>query len=149
MIQAAVGRRSVTIAPTRRFAPADCIAPSWKPKGYFFTTKREVHGRVGRCRTGHAFIGEDYAKFVLRECELYEQHRDILRDASAELTIPDLLGTEDGIQAVVKFLDAFTKRGQRRRETEPWPPAPEEECNDEDSEEGSEDGYGEDESKEG
>ncbi|KAJ6613598.1 hypothetical protein B0H10DRAFT_1630755, partial [Mycena sp. CBHHK59/15] len=101
------------------------LPPAWKPKPHFTNTKREVYGRLVQCRTGHAFIGEYYAKFVpleriacqcgeryqtrehiLRECENYEQHRDLLRDASAELSLPDILGTENGLQALAKFLEA-------------------------------------------
>ncbi|KAF8124842.1 hypothetical protein K438DRAFT_1649259, partial [Mycena galopus ATCC 62051] len=85
---------------------------------HFMDAKREVYGRLVQCRTGHAFIG-DYAKFVpmerigcqcgerfqtrehiLRECENYAQHRDLLRDASPELSLPEILGTEKGLQAL-------------------------------------------------
>lgn len=77
--------------PTGRFGPADRNPPAWKPKPHFMGTKREVYGRLVQCRTGHAFIGEYYAKFVplervncqcgdafqtrehlLRECGTYE-----------------------------------------------------------------------------
>jgi hypothetical protein len=131
-------------------------------------TKREVYGRLVQCRTGHAFIGEYYAKFVpmerigcrcgeclqtrehiLRECEKYAQYRDLLGDASPELSLPEILGTEKGLQALAKFLEAsgaFTKTGQPRRETQPL--ALEDEDNGEDSEEENEgDGSGEEETE--
>lgn len=125
-------------APRGGFGPADRLPPSWKPKRYFQETKREVFGRVVQCRTGHAFIGEYYSKFVptetvrcrcgtayqtrahlLRECELYEDHRGILRDFSPQIVLPDVLGTENGIAALAGFLEksgAFTKTGRPRAE---------------------------------
>ncbi|KAF8215362.1 hypothetical protein K438DRAFT_1801119 [Mycena galopus ATCC 62051] len=66
--------------------------------------------------------GEYYAKFVLRECQNYAQHRDLLRGASPKLSLPEILGTEKGLQALAKFLEAsgaFMKTGRPRRETEP------------------------------
>ncbi|KAJ6609299.1 hypothetical protein B0H10DRAFT_1713802, partial [Mycena sp. CBHHK59/15] len=114
-----------------RFGPADRVPPAWKSKLHFTGTKREVYGRVVQCRTGHAFIGEYYAKFVptermecqcgepfqtrdhlLWECERYNEHRGVLREASPQIAIPDILGMEKGIQALAKFLErsgAFTK----------------------------------------
>ncbi|KAJ7241636.1 hypothetical protein C8J57DRAFT_91139 [Mycena rebaudengoi] len=124
-------------------------------------TKREVYGRLVQCRTGHAFIGEYYAKFVplervdcqcgdafqtrehlLRECGTYEEHRGILRETSAQLSLPDILGTEKGIRALSGFLEksgAVTKTGRLRRETEPLTLEEDEELDDEEE---SEDGYG-------
>ncbi|KAJ7062928.1 hypothetical protein C8F01DRAFT_986196, partial [Mycena amicta] len=100
--------------PTGGFASADRIPPSWKPRPHFAETKREVYGRVVQCRTGHAFIGEYYAylrrgydvsagtrfqtrEHILRECELYEDHRHILRDHSTQVVVSDILGTMEGI----------------------------------------------------
>ncbi|KAJ7820707.1 hypothetical protein B0H14DRAFT_2519685 [Mycena olivaceomarginata] len=136
--------------PTGRFTAADRIPPAWKPKPHFTNTKREVYGQLVQCRTGHAFIGEYDAKFVpleriacqcgeryqtrehiLQECEKYEQQRDLLRDASAELSLPDILGTEKGLQALAKFLEVsgvFTKTGQPRQTTEPLVPEDEEDA---------------------
>ncbi|KAJ7479312.1 hypothetical protein B0H11DRAFT_2280857 [Mycena galericulata] len=112
-----------------------------------------------------AFIGEYYAKFVpsesvecqcgepfqtrehiLRDCEKYDEHRGVLREVSNQISIPDILGTEKGIQALAKFLEssgAFTKTGQPRHETEPLPPEDEEDEHESDA--GSEGGYGGDE----
>ncbi|KAJ7430606.1 hypothetical protein B0H11DRAFT_1942758 [Mycena galericulata] len=70
----------------------------------------------------------------------------VLREVSNQISIPDILGTEKGIQALAKFLEssgAFTKTGQPRRETEPLPPEDEED--DRESDAGSEGGYGGDE----
>ncbi|EJD36481.1 hypothetical protein AURDEDRAFT_34626, partial [Auricularia subglabra TFB-10046 SS5] len=77
-----------------------------------------------QCRTGHAFTGEYYRSInkpergfacpcgaalqtrnhILAECPDYEQHRDILRDVSPSLSIPELLGTKAGIHATAKFI---------------------------------------------
>ncbi|KAG6805447.1 hypothetical protein H0H92_015332 [Tricholoma furcatifolium] len=54
---------------------------------------------------------------ILAECELYEEHRDILREVDNDLDTGQLLGTEDGIKALAKFLTmsgAFTKTGTPR-----------------------------------
>jgi hypothetical protein len=126
--------------PTGRFGPADRLPPAWKPKAHFTGTKREVYRRLVQCRTGHVFIGEYYAKFVpservacpcgepfqtwvhiLRECETYAWHRDILEEVSKEISMPEILGTEKGLRALALFLEktgAFTKTGQPRA-TEP------------------------------
>ncbi|KAG6822083.1 hypothetical protein H0H92_015424, partial [Tricholoma furcatifolium] len=51
---------------------------------------------------------------ILAECELYEEHRDILREVDNDLDPGLLLGTEDGIKALAKFMalsGAFTKTG--------------------------------------
>ena len=77
-----------------------------------------------QCRSGHAFTGEYFRAIeklerglhclcgealqthdhLLVHCLEYGQYRYILRDASPELSIPDLLGTQDGIFATAKFL---------------------------------------------
>jgi hypothetical protein len=72
--------------PTGRFAAADRFPPSWKPKPHFFGTRREVYGRIVQCRTGHAFMGEYYAKFVPTESvrcrcgERFQTRAHILRE---------------------------------------------------------------------
>ncbi|KZV84744.1 hypothetical protein EXIGLDRAFT_591699, partial [Exidia glandulosa HHB12029] len=87
-------------------------------------------------RTGHCFSGEYYAQFVpnesvdcpcgedfqsrehiLRHCARYERHRHILRAVSRDVSLPEILGTADGIEALAKFLrksGAFTKTGEPR-----------------------------------
>ncbi|KAJ7623196.1 hypothetical protein FB45DRAFT_837217 [Roridomyces roridus] len=81
-----------------------------------------------QCRTGHAFIGKPYRQcaegfqtraHVLRDCEQYEEHRDVLRKFSPTMSIPDILATQEGIEALTKFLGAsgaFTEtRAERGR----------------------------------
>jgi hypothetical protein len=101
--------------------------------------------RIG-CRCGECLQTREH---ILRECEKYAQYRDLLGDASPELSLPEILGTEKGLQALAKFLEAsgaFTKTGQPRRETQPL--ALEDEDNGEDSEEENEgDGSGEEETE--
>ncbi|KIJ61559.1 hypothetical protein HYDPIDRAFT_96340, partial [Hydnomerulius pinastri MD-312] len=41
---------------------------------------------------------------ILVDCPLYEEHRDILREASEDLVIPDILGTTAGIEALTEFI---------------------------------------------
>ncbi|KAJ3738285.1 hypothetical protein EV360DRAFT_2280, partial [Lentinula raphanica] len=52
-----------------RFAIANRFPPSLKPTERFQSLKREIFGRVTQClcRTGHAFLGEYYSKFVPNE----------------------------------------------------------------------------------
>ncbi|KIJ67387.1 hypothetical protein HYDPIDRAFT_84672, partial [Hydnomerulius pinastri MD-312] len=86
------------------------------------------------CRTGHGFFGEYFAHFVptndqscpcgeplqtrehiLAECPIYDDHRETLCEASEDLIISDLLGTEEGIKALVTFIrqsGAFKKLDQ-------------------------------------
>jgi hypothetical protein len=79
----------------------------------------------------HAFTGEYYRRFVpsepvgcprgailqtrehiLRECRLHAHARHHLRKVSANLSLPIILGSQKGLEALVKFLtvlDAFKK----------------------------------------
>ncbi|EPS97143.1 hypothetical protein FOMPIDRAFT_27216, partial [Fomitopsis schrenkii] len=90
-------------------------------------------GRVVQCRTGHGFTGEYYRshvptepddcpcgapfqtrRHILQDCPRYEPTRHILRAASAQIDLPTILGTEDGINALAEFIEqsgAFTKTG--------------------------------------
>jgi ribonuclease HI len=121
-----------------RFAPANRIPPSLKPTKHFneMPDGKEIFSRVTQCRTGHAFIGEYYEKFVptesihcpcgehrqtrdhiLRSCTKYAAHRHILIKASPGIYLPDILGTHKGIMALAEFLSvsgAFTKTGNPR-----------------------------------
>ncbi|KAG5334813.1 hypothetical protein C0989_002996 [Termitomyces sp. Mn162] len=57
---------------------------------------------------------------IIKECPKYEQHRDILRKIDEEMELGKLLGTEEGLEAMGKFLlksRAFTKTGLPRMET--------------------------------
>lgn len=120
---------------TGRYAIANRFPPSLKHTKHF-NTSRKVFGRIVQCRTGHAFIGEYYKQFVpsenvdcpcgaefqtrehiLCECPRYETHREILSKASKHLSLPEILGTKKGIEALNEFLErsgAFTKTGNPR-----------------------------------
>jgi hypothetical protein len=120
------------------FAIANRIKPSLKPTKQFLNLKdrREVFGRVVQCRTGHAYTGEFRRSFlplsadptacpcdnatlesrnhILRDCPRYEQHRDILREASRSVALSTILGTVEGIAALAKFIaksGAFSRTG--------------------------------------
>ncbi|KAJ7618981.1 hypothetical protein DFH06DRAFT_83408 [Mycena polygramma] len=84
------------------------------------------------------FVGEYYNKFVpsedvdcpcgerfqtrehlLRECPRYQGQRYILEKVSRDVSLPEILGTKEGISALAEFLEksgAFTKTGEPRRE---------------------------------
>ncbi|KAJ3831292.1 hypothetical protein F5878DRAFT_549730 [Lentinula raphanica] len=94
-----------------------------------------------QCRSGHGFIGEYYSKFVpsknvdcpcgaelqtrehiLRECPRYEDFRYVLQKVSQDICLADILGKEEGIEALIEFLDlsgAFTVTGRPRNQPEP------------------------------
>jgi ribonuclease HI len=117
-----------------RFAMADRMPPKLKTTERFIKTKREVFGRLIQCRTGHGFLGEYYKQFVpdenvdcpcgepfqtrehiLRDCPKYQTHRHILEEVSRDISLPEILGTEKGIEALIDFLEesgAFTKTGK-------------------------------------
>ena len=118
---------------TGHFAIADRIPPSMRPTPQFrgLDGRREVFGRLVQCRTGHGYNGEYYRRFVptestrcqcgeglqtrehvLRECPLFNEHRPYLRKVSEDISLPEILGTRDGISALTTFLEksgAFTK----------------------------------------
>jgi hypothetical protein len=126
------------------FDPANRFPPSLSPTERFRQTPREVFGRLIQCRTGHGYIGEYYSRFVpaedvdcpcgetfqtrehlLRECPLYGGQRHLLTKVSRDISLPEILGTKDGVKALSEFLKktgAFTKSGRPR---EAWRlPAP-------------------------
>ncbi|KAE9382790.1 hypothetical protein BT96DRAFT_794553, partial [Gymnopus androsaceus JB14] len=92
------------------------------------------------CRTGHAYLGEYYSKFVplknidcpcgkdfqtwehvLWGCPQYEHHRHILREVSEDVLLSDILGMEKGILALVDFLKvsgALTQDGTMHKPPE-------------------------------
>lgn len=121
-----------------RFAIANRIPPSLSPSKHFraLKGKREVFGRVVQCRSGHSYTGEFRRSFIplspdpsscpcneeilesrdhiLRDCPRYEQHRNILYKASRSLVTSEILGTNEGIEALAEFLvksGAFTRSG--------------------------------------
>ncbi|KAJ7927664.1 hypothetical protein B0H13DRAFT_2553523 [Mycena leptocephala] len=54
---------------------------------------------------------------ILRECETYAWHREILQKVSEDISMPEILATEKGLQALALFLErtgAFTKTGRPR-----------------------------------
>ncbi|KAJ6546137.1 hypothetical protein B0H10DRAFT_2131789 [Mycena sp. CBHHK59/15] len=54
-------------------------------------------------------------------CPQYEDHRHLLKDVSRDISLPEILGTKDGIAALAKFLEesgAFTKTGTPHRPLE-------------------------------
>lgn len=61
---------------------------------------------------------------LLRECPMYEDQRHLLRAVSRNISLHEILGTNDGISALAEFLEesgAFTKSGgsDNRRTTPP------------------------------
>ncbi|KAJ3832175.1 hypothetical protein F5878DRAFT_548524, partial [Lentinula raphanica] len=94
-----------------------------------------------QCRTGHAYLGEYYSKFVptknvdcpcgeelqtrehiLRECPIYDDFRYILEKVSPDVCLMDVLGTTEGIDALAEFIEmsgAFTRSGKPRQSPEP------------------------------
>jgi len=121
---------------TGHFAISNRLRPSLKPTKRFkdLQEEREVWGRVVQCRTGHAFTGEFRKRFfpnedvdcpcgeyietrehILRECPRYEQHRHHLRSVSRDISVPEILGTSEGILALANFIrdsGAFTRTGK-------------------------------------
>ena len=107
------------------FLQANRFPPSLKPNEHFTLTPRNTYGRLIQCRTGHAFLGEYYNKHVptedrscpcgepiqtrdhiLASCPAYENHRNILKVASEDIITSDILGTKEGVEALIKFLNA-------------------------------------------
>jgi hypothetical protein len=93
---------------------------------------RHVHTRIIQTITGHGFLGAYYDRFlpdlpttcpcsstdiqsrlhILAECPLYEEHRHLLQAASQDLSLPIILGTHKGLEALAEFIaasDAFRK----------------------------------------
>lgn len=138
--------------PTGRFATANRLPPKAKLKKCFFKLPREVFGRILQCCTGHCFTGEyncshipsepvdcpcgaalQTRKHIIQDCPRYAAHRHLLREASKEIDLPTILGADEGIDALAKFIQAsgaFTKSG------EPRPDAEEEQDEEPDSTEG-------------
>ncbi|KIK50538.1 hypothetical protein GYMLUDRAFT_130730, partial [Collybiopsis luxurians FD-317 M1] len=55
---------------------------------------------------------------ILRECPRYEQERHILRKVSQDISLAEILGTTEGIDALISFLEksgAFTRNGNPRK----------------------------------
>ena len=122
------------------FLQANRLPPSLNPHEHFTHTPRVTYGRLIQCRTGHAFLGEYYNKHVptedrscpcgepiqtrdhiLASCPLYENHRHILKDASEDIVTSDILGTTEGVEALIKFLDATNAFKKQRAPPEVAP----------------------------
>ncbi|KAJ7642907.1 hypothetical protein B0H17DRAFT_1216277 [Mycena rosella] len=58
---------------------------------------------------------EKWKKTYPREYEDYEEHREMLRKVLEKLSVPDILGTEKGIQALANFLNREPSRRQAGR----------------------------------
>ncbi|KAJ3964359.1 hypothetical protein EV361DRAFT_979130, partial [Lentinula raphanica] len=59
---------------------------------------------------------------ILRECPQYDDYRSILQKVSQDIYLADILGKEEGIEALTEFLDksgAFTLTGRLRKQPEP------------------------------
>ena len=116
------------------YSAADRFEPNLNPQPHFSNTpSRQVYGLTLQCRTGHAFMGEYYRRFVptepadcpcgaslqtrkhiLLECPRYDSHRHLLRYRGQPMTVDDIVGTAEGIAALAKFINAtgaFTKTG--------------------------------------
>ena len=125
------------------YATANRIPPSTSPTNAFSRTPREVFGRLIQCRTNHNYTGEYRRRFlpleefacpcgeeiqtrehIIVHCNLLHDHkRHDLRKISQYLWLPDILGTKEGIAALIKFLHdtpAFTRDGHHPKK----PPLP-------------------------
>jgi len=132
--------------PSSGFKPANNTPPTPRPPNHFFALNRRTFGLVTQCRTNHAFIGHYYSRFVPSEpvecpcgfhtqtrvhviahCPLHDRYRHILHAVTFNLDLTTLLGTEEGITALAKFIDksgAFKKVGFMDAEPRDEPPGP-------------------------
>lgn len=126
------------------FTVADRIPPSLKPTKHALrlANKREIYGRIVQARTGHEYTGEFRRRFafdepytcpcdnttletrehILVHCPRFELWRQGLRQASREIVLSEILGSNKGIEALEVFLrrsKAFT-----RPPDTPRPPPP-------------------------
>ncbi|KAF5314375.1 hypothetical protein D9619_011893 [Psilocybe cf. subviscida] len=142
------------------FAIADRFQPSLKPTKHakHLKTRHEVFGRLIQARTGHAYTGKFRRRFfpsepfrcpcdnqtvetrehIIISCPRYETHWDILRKVSPTIALSEILGTQDGVEALATFLElsgAFTHDGKPRHNTAhqiPNPDNPEDNADDDD-----------------
>ena len=81
----------------------------YKNMGEYY--KRFVPSANPACPCGETTQTQEH---IIQSCPTYEEYCTILHQASQTPYLPDLLGTKDGIQAMVSFLEksgAFTKNG--------------------------------------
>lgn len=104
------------------FRTANQTPPTINPSKHFCTLDRKTSSRVFQCRTGHAHIGSYYDYFeileprgcgafqtrnhILLRCNLYAEHRHLLRDDKGNLDIQKILGTPKGILRLAEFISA-------------------------------------------
>ncbi|KAH8101454.1 RnaseH domain, transposon factor [Cristinia sonorae] len=121
------------------FQVANLLVPKLAPQEHFKNiANRRIASLVTQCRTSHAFMGEYYERFVptestdcpcgcffqsrkhiLFECPRYEDHRDIILKVSPLKKEEVILGSDEGIKALAKFIartGAFTKTGDQTAE---------------------------------
>jgi hypothetical protein len=119
------------------YSVANRFEPSLRPQEQFRSIiQRRLYGLVLQCRTGHAFMGEYYQRFVplesvacpcgaayqsrkhiLLECSKYEAYHHLLYWHDQLMTVNGLFGTREGIIALSKFIavsGAFTKSGDTK-----------------------------------
>ena len=118
-----------------RFAIANRFPPSLKPTNHFLSLKnnRELFGRTLQCRTRHGYTGEFRRDFslegetgcpcgeplescenILINCQRYQLYRHTLQKVSPDISLPEIMGTKDGIAALSEFLmnsGAFSRLG--------------------------------------
>lgn len=106
------------------FTAADSFPPQFSPTARLQHHSRETFSRLVQVRTGHAFTGDYYSKFVptedkscpcgrwlqtrdhiISDCPLYEDHRHLLGEGGNR-AIGVLLGTEEGIERLASFIEA-------------------------------------------
>ena len=131
--------RWLTTPRTGGFAISNRLPPCTRPTKRFSGTPREVFGRLIQCRTGHAYTGEFRRRFfpdkevdcpcgeaevqsrhhILTTCTRYTEQWIHLQRISRDVFLPEILGTEPGIRALISFLTtsgAFTVDGHCRDE---------------------------------
>ncbi|KIO16976.1 hypothetical protein M407DRAFT_85414 [Tulasnella calospora MUT 4182] len=106
------------------FALADRCPPSTTPRPHFFKLPRRIFGLVTQARSGHAFMGKYYKRFVpseetgcpcgeadpqtrkhiIQQCGLYREYRYILEEEVPDLNLADILGSDKGVRALAKFI---------------------------------------------
>ncbi|KAG8958498.1 hypothetical protein FRC05_008840, partial [Tulasnella sp. 425] len=99
--------------PRGGYAFANRIPPSLDPTQHFKNLRREAYARLTQCRTGHAFVGEYYHRFVPSEDTSCPESRELMSDVIPDLNLADIFGTKEGIEALGRFLthtDAFKKQ---------------------------------------
>lgn len=109
------------------FAPADAFPPQLKPNFCLKAFSRELLSRTIQVRTGHAFTGEYYRRFVpsenpecpcghhtqsrkhlLETCPMFRRTRSVLRNSKGKINLEEILGTRKGVLCLAEFLKIST-----------------------------------------